>query len=159
MREPLRRGHTGSWSGQEGDLGPCPGAWVLTCVLAPFSKVDMFSGAVFIQQALGWNIYASVIALLGITMIYTVTGGRGRGFREGSGLGRCAKSVTHPYSARQVLLLWPECTSRRTGRRFEICSPGRGTFFTFAQRHRLIREQPVWAVPTDPGPLQEGWQL
>lgn len=34
----------------------------------------MFSGAVFIQQALGWNIYASVIALLGITMIYTVTG-------------------------------------------------------------------------------------
>lgn len=35
----------------------------------------MFSGAVFIQQALGWNIYASVIALLGITMIYTVTGG------------------------------------------------------------------------------------
>ncbi|XP_036923146.1 sodium/glucose cotransporter 2 isoform X6 [Sturnira hondurensis] len=37
--------------------------------------VDMFSGAVFIQQALGWNIYASVIALLGITMVYTVTGG------------------------------------------------------------------------------------
>lgn len=35
----------------------------------------MFSGAVFIQQALGWNIYASVIALLGITMVYTVTGG------------------------------------------------------------------------------------
>lgn len=42
--------------------------------LLPSSKVDMFSGAVFIQQALGWNIYASVIALLGITMIYTVTG-------------------------------------------------------------------------------------
>lgn len=38
----------------------------------------MFSGAVFIQQALGWNIYASVIALLGITMIYTVTGRCGR---------------------------------------------------------------------------------
>ncbi|XP_066239447.1 sodium/glucose cotransporter 2 isoform X3 [Saccopteryx leptura] len=38
-------------------------------------NVDMFSGAVFIQQALGWNIYASVIALLGITMVYTVTGG------------------------------------------------------------------------------------
>lgn len=58
------------------DLGPHPGPYVLTCALAPPPKVDMFSGAVFIQQALGWNIYASVIALLGITMIYTVTGGR-----------------------------------------------------------------------------------
>eukprot|EP00069_Balaena_mysticetus_P002981 bmy_00711T0 len=51
---------------------------VLSLFLYIFTKisVDMFSGAVFIQQALGWNIYASVIALLGITMIYTVTGGR-----------------------------------------------------------------------------------
>lgn len=46
----------------------------------------MFSGAVFIQQALGWNIYASVIALLGITMIYTVTGGYSRGL-GGVGMG------------------------------------------------------------------------
>ncbi|ROL49963.1 Sodium/glucose cotransporter 2 [Anabarilius grahami] len=37
--------------------------------------VDMFSGAVFIQQALGWNIYVAVIALLCITALYTVTGG------------------------------------------------------------------------------------
>ncbi|XP_025131156.3 sodium/glucose cotransporter 2 isoform X1 [Bubalus bubalis] len=50
---------------------------LLSLFLYIFTKisVDMFSGAVFIQQALGWNIYASVIALLGITMIYTVTGG------------------------------------------------------------------------------------
>ncbi|XP_066131859.1 sodium/glucose cotransporter 2 isoform X2 [Saccopteryx bilineata] len=50
---------------------------VLSLFLYIFTKisVDMFSGAVFIQQALGWNIYASVIALLGITMVYTVTGG------------------------------------------------------------------------------------
>lgn len=34
----------------------------------------MFSGAVFIQQALGWNIYIAVIALLSITALYTVTG-------------------------------------------------------------------------------------
>lgn len=54
---------------------------MLSLFLYIFTKisVDMFSGAVFIQQALGWNIYASVIALLGITMIYTVTGGCGRG--------------------------------------------------------------------------------
>lgn len=37
-------------------------------------QVDMFSGAVFIQQALGWNIYIAVIALLLITALYTVTG-------------------------------------------------------------------------------------
>uniref|UniRef100_A0A8D0GYP9 Sodium/glucose cotransporter 2 n=1 Tax=Sphenodon punctatus TaxID=8508 RepID=A0A8D0GYP9_SPHPU len=50
---------------------------VLSIFLYIFTKisVDMFSGAVFIQQALGWNIYVSVIALLFITTIYTVTGG------------------------------------------------------------------------------------
>ncbi|XP_029462698.1 sodium/glucose cotransporter 2 [Rhinatrema bivittatum] len=50
---------------------------ILSLFLYIFTKisVDMFSGAVFIQQALGWNIYLAVIALLVITMIYTVTGG------------------------------------------------------------------------------------
>ncbi|NP_001087699.1 solute carrier family 5 (sodium/glucose cotransporter), member 2 L homeolog [Xenopus laevis] len=50
---------------------------VLSLVMYIFTKisVDMFSGAVFIQLALGWNIYLSVIALLVITTIYTVTGG------------------------------------------------------------------------------------
>lgn len=37
-------------------------------------QVDMFSGAVFIQQALGWNIYVAISALLLITALYTVTG-------------------------------------------------------------------------------------
>uniref|UniRef100_A0A8C6M1Z9 Sodium/glucose cotransporter 1 n=1 Tax=Nothobranchius furzeri TaxID=105023 RepID=A0A8C6M1Z9_NOTFU len=36
---------------------------------------DMFSGAIFINQALGLNIYVAVIALLAITALYTVTGG------------------------------------------------------------------------------------
>uniref|UniRef100_A0A452HZK5 Sodium/glucose cotransporter 2 n=1 Tax=Gopherus agassizii TaxID=38772 RepID=A0A452HZK5_9SAUR len=50
---------------------------VLSLFLYIFTKisVDMFSGAVFIQQALGWDIYIAVIALLIITTIYTVTGG------------------------------------------------------------------------------------
>ncbi|XP_053550802.1 sodium/glucose cotransporter 2 [Bombina bombina] len=50
---------------------------VLSLAMYIFTKisVDMFSGAVFIQVALGWNIYVSVIALLIITTIYTVTGG------------------------------------------------------------------------------------
>lgn len=46
---------------------------VLTSV---FLQVDMFSGAVFIQQALGLNIYVAIIALLLITALYTVTGAR-----------------------------------------------------------------------------------
>uniref|UniRef100_A0A9J8ACX6 Sodium/glucose cotransporter 2 n=1 Tax=Cyprinus carpio carpio TaxID=630221 RepID=A0A9J8ACX6_CYPCA len=50
---------------------------VISLFLYIFTKisVDMFSGAVFIQQALGWNIYVAVIALLCITALYTVTGG------------------------------------------------------------------------------------
>ncbi|KAM3616844.1 uncharacterized protein V6R79_024431 [Siganus canaliculatus] len=50
---------------------------VLSLFLYIFTKisVDMFSGAVFIQQALGWNIYQAVISLLCITALYTVTGG------------------------------------------------------------------------------------
>ncbi|XP_078506730.1 sodium/glucose cotransporter 2 [Lissotriton helveticus] len=50
---------------------------VLSLFLYIFTKisVDMFSGAIFIREALGWDIYVSVIALLGITTIYTVTGG------------------------------------------------------------------------------------
>ncbi|KAI4896796.1 hypothetical protein NFI96_026705, partial [Prochilodus magdalenae] len=38
-------------------------------------SVDMYAGAVFIQQALGWDIYLAVILLLVITAIYTVAGG------------------------------------------------------------------------------------
>ncbi|KAL6470876.1 hypothetical protein MHYP_G00195260 [Metynnis hypsauchen] len=50
---------------------------VISLFLYIFTKisVDMFAGAVFIQQALGWNIYIAVIALLAITALYTVTGG------------------------------------------------------------------------------------
>ncbi|KAJ8280248.1 hypothetical protein GJAV_G00052290 [Gymnothorax javanicus] len=50
---------------------------VISLFLYIFTKisVDMFSGAVFIQQALGWNIYVAVISLLAITALYTVAGG------------------------------------------------------------------------------------
>lgn len=37
-------------------------------------QADMFSGAIFINQALGLNIYLAVILLLMITALYTVTG-------------------------------------------------------------------------------------
>ncbi|TKS84565.1 Sodium/glucose cotransporter 1 [Collichthys lucidus] len=50
---------------------------VLSLFLYVFTKIsaDMFSGAIFINQALGLNIYLAVIMLLLITALYTVTGG------------------------------------------------------------------------------------
>uniref|UniRef100_A0A3Q3XH00 Sodium/glucose cotransporter 1 n=1 Tax=Mola mola TaxID=94237 RepID=A0A3Q3XH00_MOLML len=50
---------------------------VLSLFLYVFTKIsaDMFSGAIFINQALGLNIYIAVVALLLITALYTVTGG------------------------------------------------------------------------------------
>lgn len=38
-------------------------------------QADLFAGAIFIQEALGWNLYPSIIGLLAITALYTVTGG------------------------------------------------------------------------------------
>merc|ERR1719427_1301804 len=42
-----------------------------------FTKIsaDLFSGAIFIEVALGWNLYVAMVALLAITALYTVTGG------------------------------------------------------------------------------------
>ncbi|XP_064164359.1 sodium/glucose cotransporter 1 [Anguilla rostrata] len=50
---------------------------VLSLLLYVFTKIsaDMFSGAIFINQALGLNIYLAVVLLLMITALYTVTGG------------------------------------------------------------------------------------
>uniref|UniRef100_A0AAR2M0C1 Sodium/myo-inositol cotransporter 2 n=1 Tax=Pygocentrus nattereri TaxID=42514 RepID=A0AAR2M0C1_PYGNA len=50
---------------------------VLYLFIYIFTKisVDMYAGAVFIQQALGWDIYLAVILLLVITALYTVAGG------------------------------------------------------------------------------------
>ncbi|XP_036445418.1 sodium/myo-inositol cotransporter 2 [Colossoma macropomum] len=50
---------------------------VLYLLIYIFTKisVDMYAGAVFIHQALGWDIYLAVILLLVITALYTVAGG------------------------------------------------------------------------------------
>ena len=38
------------------------------------SQVDLYSGAVFIQQTLGWNLYAGVAFLLAIAILFTAFG-------------------------------------------------------------------------------------
>ncbi|KAJ3599838.1 hypothetical protein NHX12_033792 [Muraenolepis orangiensis] len=50
---------------------------VLSLVLYVFTKIstDIFSGALFIQVALGWDLYLSTGILLVITAAYTVAGG------------------------------------------------------------------------------------
>ncbi|XP_052449091.1 sodium/myo-inositol cotransporter-like [Carassius gibelio] len=49
----------------------------LTLLLYIFTKlsVDLYSGALFIQESLGWNLYISIILLITITALLTVTGG------------------------------------------------------------------------------------
>ncbi|KAM5148593.1 sodium/glucose cotransporter 4-like [Mantella aurantiaca] len=50
---------------------------LLSLLLYIFTKIstDIYSGALFIQVALGWNIYLSTVLLLVVTAIYTVAGG------------------------------------------------------------------------------------
>ncbi|KAB0389636.1 hypothetical protein E2I00_014281 [Balaenoptera physalus] len=49
---------------------------VLSLILYIFTKIstDIFSGALFIQMALGWNLYLSTVILLVVTAVYTITG-------------------------------------------------------------------------------------
>ncbi|XP_025930895.1 sodium/glucose cotransporter 1 isoform X2 [Apteryx rowi] len=50
---------------------------ILSLLLYVFTKIsaDIFSGAVFIQLAMGLNLYLAIIILLAITALYTITGG------------------------------------------------------------------------------------
>uniref|UniRef100_A0A8C0SKE9 Sodium/mannose cotransporter SLC5A10 n=1 Tax=Canis lupus familiaris TaxID=9615 RepID=A0A8C0SKE9_CANLF len=50
---------------------------VLSLILYIFTKIstDIFSGALFVQMALGWNLYLSTVVLLVVTAVYTIAGG------------------------------------------------------------------------------------
>ncbi|XP_011781620.1 PREDICTED: sodium/glucose cotransporter 4 isoform X3 [Colobus angolensis palliatus] len=50
---------------------------ILSLILYIFTKIstDIFSGALFIQMALGWNLYLSTGILLVVTAVYTIAGG------------------------------------------------------------------------------------
>jgi hypothetical protein len=49
---------------------------ILALVLSIFTKisVDLYSGAIFLNQALGWNMYVSVIALVALAAVFTIGG-------------------------------------------------------------------------------------
>ncbi|KAM6078605.1 LOW QUALITY PROTEIN: sodium/glucose cotransporter 4 [Theristicus caerulescens] len=50
---------------------------VLSLILYIFTRypTDIFSGALFIQMSLGWNLYLSTVVLLAVTAVYTIAGG------------------------------------------------------------------------------------
>uniref|UniRef100_W5L7T6 Solute carrier family 5 member 9 n=1 Tax=Astyanax mexicanus TaxID=7994 RepID=W5L7T6_ASTMX len=50
---------------------------VLSLILYIFTKIstDIFSGALFIQESLGWDLYVSTVVLLAVTALYTIAGG------------------------------------------------------------------------------------
>uniref|UniRef100_A0A674HFU9 Solute carrier family 5 member 9 n=1 Tax=Taeniopygia guttata TaxID=59729 RepID=A0A674HFU9_TAEGU len=50
---------------------------VLSLILYIFTRIstDIFAGALFIQTALGWNLYLSTVILLAVTAVYTIAGG------------------------------------------------------------------------------------
>ncbi|TNM94372.1 hypothetical protein fugu_002548 [Takifugu bimaculatus] len=52
---------------------------VLSLSLYIFTKlsVDLYAGALFIQESLGWDLYLSIILLIAMTALLTVTGGSG----------------------------------------------------------------------------------
>ncbi|XP_046903060.1 sodium/myo-inositol cotransporter [Hypomesus transpacificus] len=49
----------------------------LSLLLYIFTKlsVDLYAGAIFIQESLGWNLYLSIVLLISMTALLTVTGG------------------------------------------------------------------------------------
>lgn len=49
----------------------------LSLVLYIFTKlsVDLYSGALFIKESLGWNLYLSILLLIAMTALLTISGG------------------------------------------------------------------------------------
>jgi len=47
----------------------------LTLIILTGVSAEVYAGALFIQQILGWNLYLSVVLILCITAIYTIGGG------------------------------------------------------------------------------------
>uniref|UniRef100_A0A8C6NYD9 Sodium/mannose cotransporter SLC5A10 n=1 Tax=Nothobranchius furzeri TaxID=105023 RepID=A0A8C6NYD9_NOTFU len=50
---------------------------VLSLLLSVFTKIsaDLYSGALFVQMCLGWNLYLSTVLMLVVTALYTIAGG------------------------------------------------------------------------------------
>ena len=47
---------------------------LICCVVNNIFQVNLFSGALFIRLALGWNLYLAILLMLGMTCLCTITG-------------------------------------------------------------------------------------
>ena len=47
---------------------------LICCVVNNLFQVNLFSGALFIRLALGWNLYLAILLMLGMTCLCTITG-------------------------------------------------------------------------------------
>lgn len=47
---------------------------LMTCVSCFHRQTDLYSGALFIQVCLGWNLYLSTVLMLVVTALYTIAG-------------------------------------------------------------------------------------
>lgn len=54
--------------------------WLHLCLrndyICVYWQVDMYAGTIFIQQAIGLDLYAGVVILLAISAVYTVSGSK-----------------------------------------------------------------------------------
>ena len=46
----------------------------MSCCYAAFLQADLYAGAIFLEQALGWNLYLSISALLILAAVFTICG-------------------------------------------------------------------------------------
>ncbi|KAL8575179.1 hypothetical protein ACOMHN_042489 [Nucella lapillus] len=86
---------------------------VLSLIIYIFTKIssDIYAGAIFIQQALNWNMYLSIAVLLSITAVYTVTVGLAVGIIRmaldfGYGSPACGEEDTRPLIIAKVHFLY-----------------------------------------------------
>lgn len=90
---------------------PPAGFNAAACLPLP-PQTDLYSGALFIQVCLGWNLYVSTILMLVVTALYTIAGGRappGRFkpvLRPGSSLRRVFQAASLPSSTRTPCRPW-----------------------------------------------------
>ena len=47
---------------------------LICCFVNYLFQVNLFSGALFIRLALGWNLYLAILLMLGMTCLCTITG-------------------------------------------------------------------------------------
>ena len=57
-------------------------------------QADLYAGAIFIEQALGWDLYGAIILLLAIAALFTIAGKTCRNAAAATHVKRCVLHTT-----------------------------------------------------------------